>query len=201
MGGSGSGDWYRWDSKITTESQHRIDIRWLKKHGYLQPGTRGSLSWSIRGEDTGSVQYSIETGRMILNYRHRPHGGEWEPVQMNVQFSETACNYGGSRKWFICPNLNCSRRVVVLYGAGKYFLCRYCHGLTYASQQESKSDRLMRKARKIRRRLGASNNLMEPILFKPKNMHQKTFDCLRCEADQVSNLSLIIGAVRLGITF
>ncbi len=199
MGGSGSGNWYRWDSKTTTESQHRVDIRWLKKHGYLQPGTMGSLSWSSCGEETGSIRYSMEANRMVLNYRHRLNDGEWEPVKIEVQFSETACNYGGSRKWFICPNLNCSRRVVVLYGAGKYFLCRHCYGLTYSSQQESESDRLMRKARKIRKRLGASDNLMESILFKPKNMHQKTFDRLRREADHANNLSWIIGAERLGI--
>ena len=57
----------------------------------------------------------------------------------------------------------------------------------------------MRKARKIRERLGASNNLMESILFKPKNMHQKTFDCLRREADNASNLSFIIMVQPLGI--
>jgi hypothetical protein len=57
----------------------------------------------------------------------------------------------------------------------------------------------MRKARKIRARLGASNNLAEPIMFKPKNMHQKTFDRLRREADDASNRSLIIMGQRLGI--
>jgi hypothetical protein len=30
MGGYGPGNWYRWDSKRTTESLHRIDICWLK---------------------------------------------------------------------------------------------------------------------------------------------------------------------------
>ena len=74
------------------------------------------------------------------------------------------------------------KRVAVLYGAEKYFLCRHCRDLAYGSRQEGTSDRLMRKAREIRARLGASNNLMKPILFKPKNMHQKTFDNLRMEA-------------------
>jgi ribosomal protein S25 len=40
---------------------------------------------------------------------------------------------------------------------------------------------------------------MEPILFKPKNMHQKTFDRLRKEADHASHLSWIIMGQRLGI--
>jgi hypothetical protein len=112
-------------------------------------------------------------------------------------FDRTSCNYGGQRTWFLCPR--CWQRVAVLYGAGKYFWCRHCYDLTYSSQQESRQDRLMRKARKIRARLGASNDFTKPILFKPKNMHQKTFDRLRREADHASHLSLIIMAQRLGI--
>jgi hypothetical protein len=55
----------------------------------------------------------------------------------------------------------------------------------------------MRKARKIRERLGASNDLMEPILFKPKNMHQKTFDRLRKEEKHANDLSWVIMGQRL----
>lgn len=197
MGGRGSGNWRRWDSKTTTESQHQIDIRWLKKQRYLRPGTAGSLSWSWGDEQTGSIGFRMEYERMILNYRHRPHGGDWENVEQATSFDRTSCNYGGYRTWFLCPR--CWKRVAILYGAGKYFLCRHCYDFTYSSQQESRSDRLMRKARKIRARLGASNNLMESILFKPKNMHQKTFDRLRREADHANTLSLIIMGQRLGI--
>jgi hypothetical protein len=196
MGGSGSGSWYRCDSKTTTESQHQVDIQWLKKQGDLQPGTVGSLSWSCRDKRTGSIGYMVGVDRMVLNYRHRPHGGDWEDVEQVIFFDRTSCNYGGSRPWFLCSR--CQRRVAVLYGAGKYFLCRHCYNLTYASQQESKEDRLMRKARKIRERLGASNNLMIPVLFKPKNMHQKTFDRLRIEEDHANTLSWIIAGQRFG---
>jgi len=198
MGGSGSGNRYRWDSNSTTESQRRIDIRWLKNQGYLRPGHIGFLSWSRGNEQTGSIGYRMETDRMVLNYRHRPRGGEWENVKQVVLFDRTQCNYGEHRTWMLCPR--CWQRVALLYGAGKYFWCRHCYDLTYSSQQESRPDRLMRKARKIRARLGASNNLMESILFKPKNMHQKTFDRLRREADHASNLSLIIMGQRLGIS-
>lgn len=81
--------------------------------------------------------------------------------------------------------------VVPDVGAGKFFLCRPCCDLAYASQQESELDRLMRKAWKIRDRLGASADLTKPILFKPKNMHQKTFDRLRREADNASHRSWV----------
>ncbi len=197
MGGYGSGRGYRCDTKATTESQHRIDIRWLKKKGYLRPGSIGSLSWSWNGEQTGSIGYRIEKDQMILNYRHRPNRGEWEQVEQFITFDRTRCSYGGHRTWFRCTR--CHRRVALLYGAGKYFYCRHCYNLAYGSQQEDKVDRLMRKARKIRRRLGASNNLSEPIWKKPKNMHQKTFDRLRQEADYANNLSVLIMGQRLGM--
>ncbi len=199
MGGQGSGCWYRWDSKITTESQHHIDIRWLKKKGYLQPLSGGSLSWSIGGQQTGFIGYWVEKDQIKLNYRHRPRGGEWEGVEQTISFDQTPCNYGGDRTWFLCPR--CRRRVAVLYGAGKYFYCRHCYGLTYSSQQECKADRLMRKARKIRKRIGASHDLFEPIMSKPKQMHQKTFDRLRRQARRASTLSLMIMGKRLGMSF
>jgi hypothetical protein len=199
MGGYGSGRWFSYGGKTTTENQHRIDIRWLKKQGNLHPGNRGSISWSQGDTKTGSIGYRIEKDRMILNYRHRAHGGEWEPVEQAISFDRTPCNYGGTRTWFLCPR--CLKRVAVLYGAGKYFFCRHCYGLAYASQQEGKADRLLRKARKIRRRLKASENFFEPILFKPKNMHQKTFDRLRHEADFTHNLSCLIMAQQLGMIF
>jgi len=198
MGGRGSGSWYRWGGrKTTTESQKRIDIRWLKQQGYLQAGTMGSLSWSCRGEATGSINYSMIEEGMLLNYRYRINGGEWEPVEQRILFDRTRCNYGGNRTWFLCPR--CGKRVVVLYGAGKLFLCRHCYDLTYRSQQEGVVDRMMRKQWKIRERLGASNSLFDPILFKPKGMHQKTFDRLRNEADYANNRSCLIMRRRLGI--
>ena len=198
MGGSGSGSWYRWDSKTTTESQYKIDVRWMKKQGLLVPDTAGTLSWSCRGEESGFICYRLENDRLILNYKSRQNGGEWENIEDEIFFTWTLCNYGGRRQWFHCPG--CYRRVAVVYG-GKYYRCRHCHNLTYSSQQESRPDRLRRKARKIRARLGVSNNLIEPILFKPKNMHQKTFDHLRREADYASTLSLIIMGQRLGLRF
>ncbi len=187
MGSIGSGNWYRWNKKATTESQHRIDIRWLKKHGYLTPGISLSLSWSCNGEQTGSIGFETTTKGIVLNYRHRAHGGDWEPVKQEILFDSTPCYYGGHRKWFLCPH--CWRRVAILYGAGKYFLCRHCYNLTYSCQQESPAFRLLSKAQKIRRRLGASECTDDPIIDKPKGMHWKTFNRLKQAAYLASDQS------------
>ncbi len=196
MGGLGSGGWFRYGSKKSTaNSQHDIDIRWMKKNDMLRPGTTCSLSWSRRGKETGSVSCRIEENQMALHYRHRLHGGEWEQVEQTIPFARTSCNYGGHRTWFLCPH--CMKRVAILYGAGKYFLCRHCHDLVYASQQEDRSYRLIRKAQKIRRRLNAPGSIAEPILFKPKHMHQKTFDRLKNEAYRAGDEGWMIGIAAL----
>ncbi len=68
------------------------------------------------------------------------------------------CRLGGSRPYFLCPGvvngIVCGRRVAKLYGAGHYFLCRHCYGLTYSSQSENDYDRKLRRANKFRTRLG-----------------------------------------------
>ena len=196
MGGSGSGSRYRWDSKTTTESQHRVDIRWMKKQGYLRSGACGVLTWSCRNEQTGAIRFSMETGRMVLNYRHRPHNGEWEDVEQVISFDWTPCNYGGKRTWFLCPH--CNRRVALLYGAGKYFLCRHCYNLTYASQQVQRYERLMEKSRSIRKRLGGGDDLSEPFPDKPNGMHWKTYYRLRQEAEHANHSFTILVAQQFG---
>ncbi len=180
MGGKGSGRHFRWNAKRTTESSHDIDIRRLKKWGSLEPGRTGTLSWISNGTKTGSVGYRIDEDRMILSFQHRPNGGEWEPVEQSINFDRTPCNYGGHRLWFLCPR--CFRRVAVLYGPEKYFLCRDCLDLAYTTQQENLPMRLTFKAQKIRERLGASLCTSDPIWEKPKGMHWKTFHRLKKEA-------------------
>ena len=195
MGGLGSGRWWRWDSKATTEGQQRVDIRWMKQQGFLKPGKMGSISWSCRGERTGSVSFRIDTNQMVLDYRHRLRSGEWGPVQQKISFDWTPCFFGGYRYWFLCPR--CWKRVAVLYGVGKYFFCRHCYNLTYTTQQEGPIDCIGRKARKIRARLGASTDLFALMPFnlpKPKNMHWKTFNRLFEEADDATHhFWLVIG--------
>jgi hypothetical protein len=99
--------------------------------------------------------------------------------------------------WFLCPR--CWQRVAVLYGVGKYFLCRHCYELTYASQQESRPYRLLEKARKIRQKLGGSGDMTDLFPWKPKGVHWKTYNKLREESEQAKNLSWLLMGQRLGI--
>lgn len=182
MGGIGSGQYCRWNSSTTkTEEVHRVDIRFLKKMGYLKPGTYGSLSWNCGGEPTGSIRFETKHDAIHLIYKHRRHGEDWQPKNERIVFDWTSCNYGGSRQWLICPH--CKKRVAVLYGLDSGFLCRHCYDLSYSSQSEHYLDRLMRKARKIRKRIENEDGYFE----KPKGMHWKTYDELVKQECEISD--------------
>ena len=106
--------------------------------------------------------------RVVLTYRHRRGpGGEGEDVREPVPLTWTGCNFGGERPWFVRPGAGHGRRVALLYGPGRYFLCRHCYDLTYESQRENAMYRALHKAQAIRERLGGSANMTEPFPERP----------------------------------
>jgi hypothetical protein len=192
VGGVGSGSWYRLNKKSTTNECQSIDVRYLHRNGLLKPGHYFSLRWSRAGRQTGSIGGVAYREQVTLLYRHRRGpGGEWEEVKETVQLTWTACNFGGERPWFICPSSGCGRRVAVLYGPGKYFLCRHCYDLSYKSQREDKMHRALRMAQKIRKRLGGSANMTEPFPEKPKRMHWQTYERLWWEHHEAEMEQLV----------
>ncbi len=187
MGGYGSGEWRI--GKATTEQSKRLDIRFMMKQSWLVPGKIGILSWSIGGESSGSIGYVVHDDRLVLNYNYTPYGqDESRSVTQGILFDETECHFGGKRKWFVCPD--CGSRREILYSHKNLFICRKCADLSYQCQHEQPLDRHYRQARKVRHKLvtdigkGTSlefnpDNLSHNPLFKPKGMHQRTFDKLR----------------------
>jgi hypothetical protein len=116
---------------------------------------------------------------VLLFYRHRSGpDDEWEDVQQPVSLEWSACNFGGGRPWFVCPGAGCGRRVAILYGQGRYFLCRHCYDLVYECQRENEMTRALRRGQNIRERLGGSANMTKPFPEKPKGMHWETYERL-----------------------
>jgi hypothetical protein len=195
MGGEGSGNWYRFDKKTTIAECHSVDLRYLHREGLLKPGRWFSLRWSRADRETGSIRGVVEGAerpeQMILLYRYRGGlGGEWKDVQERVSLDWTACNFGGERPWFMCPGTGCGRRVAILYGPGKYFLCRHCYELVYESQRKNEMHRALRRTQTIRERLGGSANMMKPFPEKPKGMHHETYWRLREAYDEAEMAQL-----------
>ena len=192
MGGLGSGNRHRLDKKTTTGECTGLDVRKLYRDGLLEPGTSFRSSWSRAGKETGSIGGFVSRDQVILSYSHRSRqGAEWENVKELVPLEWTPCNFGGERPWFVCPGVACGRRVAILYGPGKYFLCRHCYDLRYESQRKDKKDRALRRARKIRQRLGGSANMLEPFPERPKGMHLDTYMRLFWEHDQAEREHLV----------
>ena len=64
-GGMGSGKWYRWNKRTTCEEVKRIDIRIMKKYGWLQPGWRRQMSWHCGDEPTGDINYQVDDSSRV----------------------------------------------------------------------------------------------------------------------------------------
>ncbi len=185
MGGYGSGKWLRMDVKTKTNTLPQIDIRYLKRNSLLIPGACGELLWSSQGKPAQSAEFTIEESHLLLKYHHIRPEGVSKPILNIIWFDSTRCNYGGHRKWFICPG--CSNRVVVIFRDDRQFLCRKCCRLTYQTQCWDEMDRSANKARKIRIQLGASGALGEGFPDRPRRMHINTYYRLLQKATLAEN--------------
>lgn len=197
MGGSGSGRRYQ-GGKNTTSDMRALDIRRLQRDGLLTPGRAFGWNWLRNGETVASINIRTEADRVILNYRNRSNGGEWQAMEYQVRLEWTPCNLGGRRAWFLCPGQGCGQRVAILYG-GSRFACRHCHKLVYDCQREPDHDRAVRRADTIRRRLGWEPGILNGSGWKPKGMHWRTFERMKAEHDAFVSVSLAGMAQSLGL--
>ena len=185
MGGFGSG---RPAGRGKVEACRSIDVNWLHREGCLRTPT------TMRAEED----------RLHLTYRVRTVAGVWEDVNETVSIVRVPCRFGGARPYFVCPGVvngtACGRRVAKLYGPGRYFVCRHCYRLAHASHSEDTQRRSMRRAAKIRRRLGGNAGTASPLPPKPKGMWRRTYERLReqaFDADERADEALLPHLLRL----
>lgn len=198
MGGTGSGRWWRWDRKTSLNECLSVDIRDWKRKDLLRPGLGFSWYWSINDQPAGSINVRAGEDCVVLSYWRGPKGSEKRSIEETVPLSFSKCHLGGRRVWFLCPG--CYNRVARLFLASAYFRCRHCCQLPYASQQETPYDRALRRARKIRSKLGAGPGLCDPIRERPRGMHWRTFERLRAQAeeqDEIANFYFMRTAMKL----
>jgi hypothetical protein len=199
MGGIGSGRRSH-AGKDTTSDYRSLDVRRLQRDDLLTPGLSFGWNWTRDGETVASIQVRTETNRVMLKYRHKSGGSDWQPMDYSVGLDWTECRLGGRRPWLICPALGCGRRVALLYiGGAGIFACRHCYKLAYACQRERRDDRAARRADRIRERLGWEAGILNNDGGKPKGMHWRTFERLTAAHDAFVDVSLAGMVARFGI--
>lgn len=184
MGGYGSG---RHGNKQKAEDCRSLDIYKMKRLGCCEPGKQGNWIWSCNGDEVARIGYHCTGVELVLDYRVRLYGGEWEAIKQYVPLVQADCNFGGQRTYGRCPGVlsdrHCGRRVGKLFSAGRYFLCRHCYSIAYGSQSEPRYDRMLRRANKLRIALGGEPGAANWIAQKPKGMWQRTYQRKRFEID------------------
>jgi hypothetical protein len=165
----------------------------------LKPG-QYSLTWSSRGEPACSISIVAQAEGMRLLYWVRGSNGEQSSVNEFVPFAYTPTRFGGRRQWFMC--LKCGRRCRRIFG-GRHFRCRQCHGLTYASRNETSAQRAMHRADRIANRLhditkGTTKSKSE-FPPKPSRMRWKTYWRLKRQYDELQRRWMSGAMARFGI--
>ena len=166
----------------TTSGYSSIDVRQLRRAGWLSPYQTFVQEWSRDGEVVGFIRTRTEEEQLILTYGQRSTKEEWKERSYSIPLDWTSCHLGGKRPWFRCPVRGCSRRVAILY-AGENFACRSCFQLSYQSQRETDYDRAARRADKIREKLEWETGCLNGHGCKPKGMHMNTFERLTAQHD------------------
>ena len=118
------------------------------------------------------------------------HQGKREEIRDTFYFDTVPNNYGGQRYYFSCPD--CGRRCRFLYFHRVRFKCRQCARLNYTSQQvtHGPEEAAHRMIRFIQSKFGVEKSLapIDAEYFipeRPKGMHQKTYERLRDELDDL----------------
>jgi hypothetical protein len=180
MGGYFSGNSEpRYGVKDLADQCIDLDINWLNREDSYKPGSSFSLHWQdSQGNDESSISLKVKEKDLKISYFFNAETNDGKEICYIIPIIRTRCNFGGMRPWFICPNVLCRRKAAKLYLRGRYFLCRHCHNLAYASQRINKEARLENKAKRIRLSLGGIPDLAVEFPSKPKRLHWKTYQRL-----------------------
>ncbi len=154
MGGYSSGR-YRERNRGTVDAAIRLDLRVMRRQGFLVPGavTSGIQRWTrvATGEESGSVRVSVnlsDPASGSLTVRFNLNG---EPKVQTIDLVGVPMRYGGRRYYFICPRRG--TRCEVLPVVGGVFASRQAQRLTYQSQSADQIDRMRDRAHRLEKRL------------------------------------------------
>jgi hypothetical protein len=140
------------------ESAVRLDIDSMMHRGAIQPGFHvgGEMRLHQFYGDDIDAKFESHAGDpwnswLCLRYSMTDYcSGEELKIDDKIYLASTRPHFGGLRWWFVCPHLNRRVRKLYLPLGGRHFWSRRAYELAYASQRETKFDRALRRARKLR---------------------------------------------------
>jgi hypothetical protein len=161
MGGYSSGR-YRTKNRGATEHTLRLDMRYLRRAGFVRPGAMasGPLRWSRGGEETGSITLTVDLRDMADPFARLDFSVDGEARTQRIRVHGVSCRYGGQRFYFACPQTG--RRCEVLCCVSGVFASRQAQRLAYASQSEDALGRLHRAKARIDERLQGEGRRPRP---------------------------------------
>lgn len=177
--------------RLKAEQTRALDVQRFAAENMLR---FGAWTWQWRDPDSGAVKSSIGVtgGPDSLRLDFQVDG---VPALQVVPVVRTACHFGGSRPWFLCPC--CRRRVGKLFLRWRRFACRHCQQVSYASQSEDDMGRAWRAQYKLEAKLGENGR-------RPKGMRWATYERIfdgieKCEAAKDQALSAYIAKLKAWI--
>ncbi|MFN0305382.1 MAG: hypothetical protein ACKVQU_34100 [Burkholderiales bacterium] len=131
-------------------------------------------------------------GRAVFDGKTLFLSVEYGMVSDTVDLVTTPCRFGGSRYWIQC--VHCTRRVVAAYlvsdeNGHRRFRCRHCARLGFATQSVTANRRALLKMMKIRAKLSAPVNFLEPVTARPRYMHTTTYAGLMAAAQAIEEVA------------
>jgi len=152
MGGYSSGR-YRERNRGTVDAAIRLDLRVMRRQGFLVPGgvTSGVQRWARAGEETGSVGVTVNLADPDAGFVVVRFSLNGDPRVQEIRIESRPMRYGGRRFYFVCPRT--LRRCEVLPMFGGVFACRQAQRLTYQSQSADQIDRMRDRAHRLEKRL------------------------------------------------
>lgn len=176
MGGYNSNRWGGMHVRATTGASLSLNTTSLKPYFTGGPWTMQG-QWTFGNGVTAKVGLYVRREGIALDYTITRFGCEPQAVHDAVPVVWTACNYGGERAWFECPDCGIRRRVLYLPTGKTRFRCQKCHNLAHSTQQMDTHDRHVQRIRAVQARLDGGEGKYSPwhVPPKPKGMRWETY--------------------------
>ena len=138
--------------KVKAEHLLKIEVGYWHRGGYLRAERSFTWSWHRGDEPTGNIGVVVHGADSLALQYMVGSDDQRRDASQTIRLTHTACNYGKSRPWFVCPV--CQRRAGVLYMRAGRFACRHCQRVAYSSQSEDAVTRTWRQQRRIEETIG-----------------------------------------------